>query len=248
MNRKHGLFDNKHHKEKSHTFKIRVFLYHGSARGSLQYFKMLSIRLDVAFQMDQINIQVISSILESNLDSTSCLVQCSNHGKCKFSSKENKFVCECDLYYTGVECQTDLRPCSNHKCLNNGTCVENMTDISNPSYFCDCGQFYLGEKCEYEIDICKNETCSQNGKCINKNNSPKCECFSLYEGEKCEKSSESLKTIKNAISVSSIIAIVCIICFYLWFILIDISNECILKPKPSLIRNYTTPYKHKYIN
>lgn len=152
------------------------------------------------------------------MDANVCLVNCSNHGKCKLSD-ENRFKCECDINYAGSICQADMRPCSSKPCLNNGTCFEN---IAESSFKCECNQFYFGEKCEFKIDVCKNVTCSFKGNCADVNNKPKCECFYLYSGLRCEIESSEQKIIKNVVSSASIIAIIIIILFYSSFIISDL--------------------------
>ena len=150
-----------------------------------------------------------------------------------YSKTELKFICACNLYYTGPYCSTDLRPCSSSPCMNNGTCIQNITNLSNSSFYCDCGLYYEGEVCQTKKDVCKNETCSNQGKCKDINNKPKCECLNLYLGEKCEITSEALKVIQRTISITSIIAIVIIFCFYFLIISMDLSKK-FLKRNSSL--------------
>jgi hypothetical protein len=70
------------------------------------------------------NMQQILNILQSNNDMSSCLSNCSNKGICVLNSPMQKYLCECNEYFTGVSCQTDTRPCARtNKCLNNGTCI-----------------------------------------------------------------------------------------------------------------------------
>lgn len=126
------------------------------------------------------------------------------------------------MYFTGATCATDLRPCSVNPCMNNGTCIQNITDITNPSYYCDCGQYYEGIFCQTKIDVCKNETCSRQGSCIDVDNQPKCVCFNSYLGDKCDTLSESLKTTKRVVTTASVIAILTLIALYSSFVLCDI--------------------------
>ena len=41
--------------------------------------------------------------------------------------------------------------------MNNGTCVEDLSDLLNITYFCDCGLNYYGVSCEFKKDVCQNE-------------------------------------------------------------------------------------------
>ncbi len=103
-------------------------------------------------------------------DMTGCLSNCSNRGQCSLND-ENKFICKCEMFYTGDSCQTDVRACSAKPCQNNGTCIE----VSKPGqeindYACNCSSpFYSGLRCEIKFNVCWNKTCSMNGKCFNNN-------------------------------------------------------------------------------
>ena len=174
---------------------------------------------------------------------TSCLSNCSNNGVCKFDLDNNKFMCDCDQFFAGIACQIDSRPCSSDSCLNNATCIDfsnsynyNMSLSSNTSYNCLCNKLYEGSNCEFKIDMCKNETCSGNGNCVEVNNKPTCECFSMFDGDKCEITSNELKIIKSIISLASITAIVTVVVFYLTIILMDITKY-LLRNKRNRIKN-----------
>jgi len=163
-------------------------------------------------------------------DLTSCLLNCSNNGACYLDSVESIFKCSCDTYFVGASCQTDVRPCSFNPCINNSTCVNNQRPSGDWYFSCDCQKYYTGLHCENKINICENETCSSNGNCYDNSNVATCKCFQLYEGPKCEKRSQKLIVIKGAIRSASIIAIVTIIAFFIFFILMDISN-CLMNKK-----------------
>ena len=94
--------------------------------------------------------------------------------------------------------------------------------------------YHEGSRCEIEIDVCQNETCSNNGKCVNLNNKPVCDCFSSYEGSKCELMSESLKSTKAFISMASIVAIIFIVFFYLFIIIMDVLKFSLIRIKISI--------------
>lgn len=161
-------------------------------------------------------------LFKDNYDLSDCISNCTNNGLCKYSNIGLKFICVCNLYYSGPYCSTDLRPCSSSPCMNNGTCIQNITDLASPTSYCECGQYYEADVCQTKKDICQNETCSNHGKCKDVNNKPKCECFSLYLGENCEITSDALKVIQKTISISSIIAIVILCCFYLFILSSDL--------------------------
>lgn len=205
-----------------------------------------------AFQLNQLSISQILNLLTGSIDLNNCLGNCSQNGLCKYA--QNTFFCSCNAYFAGPGCSIDIRPCSLNPCMNNGTCVEDLSDLLNITYFCDCDLNYYGASCEYKKDVCQNETCSNNGKCIDFNNQAKCECFSLFDGSKCEIQSEALKTIKMIISITSLIAIAVVISFYLIVIASDIINYLMKLPKhrnkkdPEKPRTRPKYVKYKYIN
>ena len=149
-----------------------------------------------------------------------CIVNCTNRGNCKYDSPSNKYVCACDEYFSGKSCEIDTRACSSNPCMNNATCIDvysNSSSIATSTFRCECQIGYEGDYCETKLNICANETCSNNGNCEDLDNVPKCKCFSMYEGEKCDVQSSELKTIKTIVSMTSIIAVAVIICFFLLF-------------------------------
>ncbi|RNA40014.1 neurogenic locus notch -like protein [Brachionus plicatilis] len=181
--------------------------------------------------LDDLESDQAANLLTSKMDIGDCLSNCSNNGKCILEN--NKFQCECDSFYIGPSCETDVRPCSSNPCLNNSTCKNQM---SERKYLCECQKntqsnsyLYYGFSCENKVDVCKNETCSSKGNCVDIDNKPKCECFYLYSGDYCEIESQTQKTIKKAIKTSSIIAIIFIATIFLFFIILDFSNLFIWK-------------------
>ena len=198
------------------------------------------VRTGLEFYFSQLTISEQTQLLDSKYDLSGCIVNCTNRGYCVFDLVSDSFRCACKEFYTGKACKTDLRACSSSPCLNNATCVENNTLAFN----CECEMGYEGVYCENKINICANETCSNNGICEDLNNLPKCKCFSMYEGDRCDKESSQLRTIKFIISMSSIIAIFAIICFYLVILIMDFLKYCLMvKPKRRKRPVYT-----KYVN
>ncbi|RNA13748.1 eyes shut -like protein [Brachionus plicatilis] len=152
----------------------------------------------------------ITELFTLKIDINNCLLNCSNNGKCRLNS-ESKFVCECFDDFIGDRCQHNTRPCYLNRCRNNATCIENSL---NKTYSCECftesnqTSLYYGTYCEKKIDVCSNETCSNHGYCKEENNEPKCSCFYMYSGDKCEKESEELKKNKMIVKTTTIIAII----------------------------------------
>lgn len=151
---------------------------------------------------------------------------CSNHGGCFI--KQKVLYCSCDANYTGSTCSTNLDPCFYSPCLNNGTCVSNMTGVVNTTlvnYTCECSYPFSGSNCEIKADVCINTTCSHNGACVsNSTNQPECKCFYLFSGTNCETMSNKKKTITTVVAISSILAIIIIVTFYTIIVLMDLDT------------------------
>lgn len=179
------------------------------------------------FSLSDLSIDQYVAILNSKNDFSSCMVNCSNNGMCKYGGNST-FICVCQADYGGKTCQQNLLPCSHSPCLNNATCFENTTDSglnsSSSSYYCSCQENYYGQNCEKKVNICVNETCSGNGVCKDVGNLPVCQCFALYSGTYCEVVSSQQKTIKTVTSTASIIAIVTLALFYSLIVLSDVLN------------------------
>jgi hypothetical protein len=200
--------------------------------------------LNISFSFGQLaNTQTVD-LLASNYDLSHCLLNCSNNGVCKFDLANNKFVCSCfSAFLSGASCQFDARPCASSPCLNNAACVDftnaygyNMSSnfgTNSTEFYCWCDKYHQGSYCETKINICQNETCSGNGNCVDVSNQPKCECFNMYLGEKCDTQSAEMKTVKAIISFTSIIAIITVVLFYALFIIIDLTKFYLKKvPNP----------------
>ena len=210
---------------------------------------------NITFSFSQLSSTQTLQLLNSNYDMSGCIVNCSNHGTCKFDSTGNKFVCICDDYFTGTACQTDSRACSSNPCLNNATCVDvysnstsNNSSLGSWTFSCECQKSYEGVFCQNKINICANETCSSNGVCEDVNNVPKCKCFSMYDGEKCNIQSSELKAVKTMISMTSVIAIIVLICFYLIILIMDLIEYWARSKRRTLVIKKGIISKYVYIN
>lgn len=167
------------------------------------------------------DITTVVDLLTSKFDVSNCIRNCSNRGVCKYISG-NALSCICiDNFTVGNSCEVDIRPCSKMPCLNNSTCVENMTSLS---YKCECDNFYYGDQCENKVNVCQNETCSMNGNCNDLHNKPTCDCYYLFNGEKCQIQSEEKKTVRRVMVTTSIIAIIIIVLFYVSIVVNDLTT------------------------
>ena len=110
---------------------------------------VIVISPNISFSFSDLSSTQTLQLLNSNYDMSGCIVNCSNHGTCKFDSTGNKFMCACDGYFTGAACQTDLRACSSNPCMNNATCVDvysnstsNNSSLGSWTFSCECQKSY----------------------------------------------------------------------------------------------------------
>ncbi len=57
----------------------------------------------------------------------------------------NMFLCDCELGYTGADCETNIDDCVNRNCSGNRVCVDGVNSFS-----CECVSGYTGETCSVE--------------------------------------------------------------------------------------------------
>jgi hypothetical protein len=156
-------------------------------------------------------------LLQSGIDLTNCLVNCSNKGSCSYENRT--IVCNCLANYTGTSCQKDLRPCSSFPCLNNGTCTDNVTA---QTYTCACNsQLYYGDNCENRVNLCANVTCSGAGYCKKVNNQAVCSCNYGFSGANCSIVATKTKITKMVNWAATLIAILFMIFVYLYVLAMD---------------------------
>lgn len=54
--------------------------------------------------------------------------------------------CECPEGYKGINCSEKINYCLPNPCLNNGSCIQNLT-----KYTCNCQKIYYGTNCEKQM-------------------------------------------------------------------------------------------------
>jgi hypothetical protein len=94
-----------------------------------------------------------------------------------------------------LEGHPSIDDCTNHQCVNGGTCVDGTM-----SYTCDCPAGYTGTYCETDIDECASNPCGANGACTDLVNAFSCACNQGWEGTTCgtaTKTYELLTTPQN---------------------------------------------------
>ena len=211
-----------------------------------------------SFDLSQPSSQLPSSLLTSSkYDIADCVSNCSNQGICKIKDG-SKFICQCDLDYSGTKCEIDLRPCSADPCLNYLQCenIQNGTQFNQEfnqyennyiDFKCQCkSDKYYGKRCESKINLCQNETCSGNGVCkiLNENEFNQtilCKCFGLnsFEGKKCETKSSKMKLRENTIKATAWIAISSVCIFYSFIFMMDIHKLITNKTSSNSSNNKT---------
>ncbi|CAF0853328.1 unnamed protein product [Brachionus calyciflorus] len=191
------------------------------------------------------------NILSSRTDSINCLTNCSNYGEYRYDFVLDKFICACRENYYGSSCKFNLRPCSLNPCLNNGNC-SNININGSLNYKCQCFDGFSGRNCEFKKEICSPEICSNKGYCYYSNQNPKCKCFYLYGGDKCEIELNDLKIIRIVIRTSSIIAVLIIFIIFGLLVINDILSFCCgrnsIGKKKTNRRGHSSRVKLVYIN
>jgi hypothetical protein len=122
------------------------------------------------------------NLLQTDIDISNCLLNCSNNGICNLTSDE-KFVCVCSEHFSGPKCDKNMRLCSRIQCLDpNSQCID-IINGTEYGFVCNCSFPNFGLRCENKIDLCKEKTCSNQGLCQVNLTMPVCKCFKGYSGE-----------------------------------------------------------------
>jgi hypothetical protein len=147
--------------------------------------------------------------LDCNISINTCSMAkpCLNGGTCL--NTNSSFICLCPpLKFTGIYCETDIRPCQPYTCLSNGICNE----TNATSFICQCEPGYEGIHCESLINYCLDVNCQNNGQCRPTLLNFTCDCTSKdYSGRYCEIKDSSLITkliVNRSFGYIAIIAIV----------------------------------------
>ena len=162
------------------------------------------------------------------------------------------YVCKCDqIYFKGVQCEHDIRPCSSpSQCLNNGTCTNTYLNDSNLiSFECKCKENFYGKFCEHRnMSGLDSKLCSHNGYItLNGNNKKKCRCYIDYSGERCEISNTKIGLIRYAQVSSLTLFLVTLGVFIFLIVSNDLFNLILLKPKKRKPKiEISTKYQFKY--
>ena len=98
----------------------------------------------------------------------------------------NKYTCDCQGRYTGINCDADVDECQNpDTCARKGNCTN-----SPGSFTCTCDNGYFGSNCQYNnTQLCAIEKpCANGGTCLSDMSGYNCTCPQGYEGKNCSAS------------------------------------------------------------
>ncbi|XP_033126861.1 fibropellin-1-like [Anneissia japonica] len=140
---------------------------------------------DYMIESDDIQICIPPSnqVNSSETDHICSNVTCHNGGVC--FEFEGIPICRCQEGYSGSLCELEYTdPCLSTPCLNNGSCI---TDVTNfyVSYKCECLNGFYGVHCEESI--CRDMPCSNGGTCQSSGvYTSECICPDGFTGSFCE--------------------------------------------------------------
>ncbi|XP_077286660.1 uncharacterized protein LOC143911581 [Arctopsyche grandis] len=106
---------------------------------------------------------------------------CQNNGTC-FNTGQGSYTCSCPAGFTSTNCEQRVDGCSEHPCLNGGTCKEAGT-----SYNCSCPEGWHGPHCETAARTCADSPCRHGGTCRERPGGYVCACPPGLTGSDCER-------------------------------------------------------------
>uniref|UniRef100_A0A8C9YE75 Delta-like protein n=1 Tax=Sander lucioperca TaxID=283035 RepID=A0A8C9YE75_SANLU len=139
---------------------------------------------------------------------------CGPHGRCR-SQAGGQFSCECQEGFRGTYCHENINDCESNPCRNGGTCIDKVSDCSNPhlligpfnpyiddcstnpchnggtcrdlvtDFFCECKNGWKGKTCHSRESQCDEATCNNGGTCHDEGDTFQCKCSPGWEGTTC---------------------------------------------------------------
>nr|XP_055025772.1 protein eyes shut homolog [Misgurnus anguillicaudatus] len=111
---------------------------------------------------------------------------CSGNGKCRTTSSDDTYNCQCHEHFSGRYCE-NFDGCHKQPCLNGGTCLSRRTAYTNiPPYECLCPAQFTGAYCEQKRLLCDSNPCRNGGRCEETVNGYVCRCPGGFTGFSCE--------------------------------------------------------------
>ncbi|XP_052830075.1 mucin-like protein [Octopus bimaculoides] len=111
------------------------------------------------------------------------------HGKCDFQNNAQELfhivACDCDIGYTGEDCNVDYDGCASSPCLGEAQCIDVPAELQTSNgltYRCNCSDGYslYNDKC-VDVDECDRGKSKCQQICINTLGSYQCACKSGYQ-------------------------------------------------------------------
>ena len=115
----------------------------------------------------------------SSISTKIILSPCQNGGTCVDGI--NSYNCNCNVGYSGDNCETNIDDCASNPCLNGGTCNDGIN-----SFTCSCVLGYDDDNCESNTDECLSSPCQNGAACIDLANAYYCDCALGFKGMNCE--------------------------------------------------------------
>uniref|UniRef100_A0A4W3JSR1 EGF-like domain-containing protein n=1 Tax=Callorhinchus milii TaxID=7868 RepID=A0A4W3JSR1_CALMI len=83
---------------------------------------------------------------------------------CAFLFCSLRFQCSCTVGYSGAFCELDINECESAPCLNNGICIDGISQ-------CVCSDGYAGGNCQVDVNVCLDSVmnythCLNGGMCV----------------------------------------------------------------------------------
>ncbi|ELU03755.1 hypothetical protein CAPTEDRAFT_101809 [Capitella teleta] len=105
---------------------------------------------------------------------------CKNGGLCR-NKAPNEYICECQLGFSGTNCDIVDDGCASDPCQNGATCA-----LEKGRYVCACAEGWTGRQCDINADECASQPCQHGGSCVDLIGGYECLCQSQWQGPQCQ--------------------------------------------------------------
>ena len=105
-------------------------------------------------------------------------------------NNQSQYVCLCKANFTGENCSSEDKRCTNNHCAVGSACRPNYSShlIGRDAPLCICSFDRSGERCGLLLDQCSINPCQHNGTCtaFSRSNTTRCLCTERHYGDRCE--------------------------------------------------------------